>query len=56
MRESCKYGSVRGALSNERPYRDAGHFRLALRDFRGVRQLGSDRRWSGYAAAQATGR
>src|SRR5712692_7739057 len=22
MRESCMYGSVRGALSNERPYRD----------------------------------
>jgi hypothetical protein len=22
MRESCTYGSVRGALSNERPYRD----------------------------------
>jgi hypothetical protein len=22
MRESRKYGSVRGALSNERPYRD----------------------------------
>jgi hypothetical protein len=22
MRESCKYGSVRGALSNGRPYRD----------------------------------
>ena len=24
MRESRKYGSVRGALSNERPYRDEG--------------------------------
>jgi hypothetical protein len=24
MRESRTYGSVRGALSNERPYRDAG--------------------------------
>ena len=23
MRESCTYGSVRGALSNERPYRDS---------------------------------
>jgi hypothetical protein len=22
MRESCTYGFVRGALSNERPYRD----------------------------------
>lgn len=22
MREFCTYGSVRGALSNERPYRD----------------------------------
>jgi hypothetical protein len=22
MRESCMYGSVRGALSNERPYRN----------------------------------
>src|SRR5262249_25877621 len=26
MRESCKYGSVRGALSNERPYRDRREF------------------------------
>jgi hypothetical protein len=25
MRESRKYGSVRGALSNERPYRDREH-------------------------------
>src|SRR6266700_5599760 len=25
MRESRTYGSVRGALSNERPYRDRGH-------------------------------
>jgi hypothetical protein len=24
MRESCTYGSVRGALSNERPYRNEG--------------------------------
>jgi hypothetical protein len=24
MRESRTYGSVRGALSNERPYRDSG--------------------------------
>src|ERR1700682_1639723 len=26
MRESCKYGSVRGAPSNGRPYRDRRHF------------------------------
>ena len=26
MRESCTYGSVRGALSNERPYRDRREF------------------------------
>ena len=26
MRESCTYGSVRGALSNERPYRDRRAF------------------------------
>ena len=28
MRESCMCGSVRGALSNERPYRDFGSRRL----------------------------
>ena len=27
MRESCTYGVVRGALSNERPYRDHHCFR-----------------------------
>ena len=26
MRESCKYGSVRGAPSNGRPYRDRREF------------------------------
>ena len=26
MRESCMYGSVRGAPSNGRPYRDRRHF------------------------------
>jgi hypothetical protein len=26
MRESCKYGSVRGASSNGSPYRDQGEF------------------------------
>src|SRR5262249_28433296 len=30
MRESCKYGSVRGALSNERPYRDRREFIMLL--------------------------
>src|SRR6266545_3988775 len=30
MRESCTYGSVRGALSNERPYRDRRAFIAAL--------------------------
>jgi hypothetical protein len=29
MRESCTYGSVRGALSNERPYRDVRQEKLA---------------------------
>ena len=24
MRESCKYGTVRGARGNSRPYRDSG--------------------------------
>ena len=28
MRESCTYGSVRGALSNERPYRNRTHAML----------------------------
>ena len=28
MRESCMYGSVRGAPSNERPYRDRVHHAL----------------------------
>jgi hypothetical protein len=28
MRESRTYGSVRGALSNERPYRDLTAFQL----------------------------
>ena len=30
MRESCTYGSVRGALSNERPYRDRRQFMTLL--------------------------
>ena len=30
MRESRTYGSVRGALSNERPYRNPGVCALAL--------------------------
>ena len=33
MRESCTYGSVRGALSNERPYRDATLLRLLTAAF-----------------------
>jgi hypothetical protein len=28
MRESCTYGSVRGARGNSRPYRDAGYVGL----------------------------
>jgi hypothetical protein len=36
MRESRKYGSVRGALSNERPYRDEGA-RPSWRDSAGAR-------------------
>jgi hypothetical protein len=31
MRESCTYGSVRGALSNERPYRDRRPFTASMR-------------------------
>ena len=31
MRESCKYGSVRGAFSNERPYRDRREHHAARR-------------------------
>jgi hypothetical protein len=30
MRESCKYGSVRGAPSNGRPYRDRREFSVFL--------------------------
>ena len=30
MRESCKYGSVRGARGNSRPYRDRREFIAAL--------------------------
>lgn len=33
MRESRKYGSVRGALSNERPYRDIGRIWLDIGEF-----------------------
>ena len=36
MRESCTYGSVRGALSNERPYRDVRSFVAA--QFEGHRE------------------
>jgi hypothetical protein len=36
MRESCTYGSVRGALSNERPYRDRRQFIALLSSLRRV--------------------
>ena len=35
MRESCMYGSVRGARGNSRPYRDRRDFSLAARRSRG---------------------
>ena len=42
MRESCTYGSVRGALSNERPYRyGVGPFEAPLIDSPGDVRIGS---------------
>jgi putative ABC transport system substrate-binding protein len=43
MRESCTYGSVRGALSNERPYRDRRTF---------IAMLGGSAAWPIAAQAQ----
>ena len=40
MRESCTYGSVRGARGNSRPYRD------------GARHLVRSSRWKEVASAQ----
>ena len=47
MRESCMYGSVRGALSNSRPYRDRRDFitlvgGAAISAVRGARATGED--------------
>jgi hypothetical protein len=40
MRESCKYGSVRGARGNSRPYRDTDQCRLmAVRREKVARRL-----------------
>ena len=40
MRESCTYGSVRGALSNERPYRDPKHPTGSRMTLGNMRELG----------------
>ena len=40
MRESRTYGSVRGALSNERPYRVRSPFFAAVHEFEDVKGFG----------------
>ena len=43
MRESCTYGSVRGALSNERPYRDS--LLQCISPVMAVRPEGANHQW-----------
>ena len=43
MRESCKYGSVRGARGNSRPYRAAFRTRILLHLLRSL--LGTTRKY-----------
>jgi hypothetical protein len=54
MREFCEYGSVRGALRNERPYRER-HYNVASRNHwsyipqsgsaTGLSHVDSERKW-----------
>jgi hypothetical protein len=45
MRESRTYGSVRGALSNERPYRDRSFLLRCMSPLLAVRPEGADHQW-----------
>ena|SRR5437899_1619642 len=47
MRESCTYGSVRGAPSNGRPYRDRREFIMLLGGARGDCTFSCPEDWAG---------